>query len=470
MRYLEIAVPKGARGPVIDILEDEGIDYVVSDETSGRGYTAVVRFPLPTRAVEHVLDRLNRAGVSDEARVVVVDAETVISQQFEDLLEQYSQGGTKGAQTSRQVLRTKADELTPVFSIYVTMLLISAVVATVGLLADSPAVVVGSMVIAPLIGPALAANVGIVTGDDDLKRTGFVYQASGLMIVVAASIGLATLGRLAGLEPGGVDIVVVAELQERVSPNLLSLAVALGAGVAGILSLTRGFSEAIVGVMIAAALIPPAAAVGITVAWGMYGAAMGAAILVAVNVLSINLAALATLWVAGYRPQGLFDVSPTRKQTYTYAAIFGVGLVILAAPLASITVLDFQTTQLSSSANEEIDSALEEAEYETLEVESVEVRLDDDYPIRSVDRIVVTASGDDPGQIPELTDRIHDAITDHTDEGVVLEVRFIIATERGDDVDDDLEYRSRTVTTGAHTSSRVLDTPAQCHRAVSGST
>ncbi|WP_394348664.1 DUF389 domain-containing protein, partial [Halovivax sp.] len=159
MRYLEVTVPKGRRRAVLDVLDDEGIDYVVSDETSGRGFAAVVRFPLPTRAVEPILDRLHRAGIGDDASVVVIDAETVISQQFDDLLDQHSHGGTKGSRTSRQVLRTKAEELTPAFPIYVTMLLISAVVATAGLLADSPAVVVGSMVIAPLIGPALAANV-----------------------------------------------------------------------------------------------------------------------------------------------------------------------------------------------------------------------------------------------------------------------------------------------------------------------
>ena len=431
MRYLEITVPTGHRQDVLDILEDERIDYVVSDETSGRGYTAVVRFPLPTRAVEPVLDRLNRTGISDEARVIVVDAETVISQQFDDLLDQHSHSGTKGERTSRQVLRTKAEELTPAFPIYATMLLISAVVATAGLLADSPAVVVGSMVIAPLIGPALAANVGIVTGDDNLKSTGFAYQALGITIVVVASIGLATLARVGGLEPGGVDIVVVAELQERVSPNVFSLAVALGAGVAGILSLTRGFSEAIVGVMIAAALIPPAAAVGITVAWGMYGAAAGAGALVAVNVFSINLAALATLWVAGYRPQGLFEVSPTRRPTYAYAAVFAVALVVLAAPLVGVTALDFQATQLTSTANAEAEAALEEPAYDGLQLESVEVTLDDDYPLRSIDQVVVTVSGDDREIVPELADRIHDELTATADDPVTVEVRFVVAEQRG---------------------------------------
>ncbi len=203
MRYLEITVPEGKRRAVLDVLEDEGIDYVVSDETSGRGYTAVVRFPIPTQAVEPLLDRLRRAGIGDEASVVVLNAETVVSEQFTTLRERYSRGGQTGSRTSRQVLRTKADELTPPFAIYTVMLLISAVVATAGLLADSPAVVIGAMVIAPLLGPALAANVGIVTGDGRLKSTGFRYQVAGVTMVIVASIGLAMLARIAGLEPRG---------------------------------------------------------------------------------------------------------------------------------------------------------------------------------------------------------------------------------------------------------------------------
>ncbi|MDJ1434608.1 TIGR00341 family protein [Halostagnicola sp. A-GB9-2] len=456
MRYLEITVPTDRREAVLDVLDDEGVEYVVTDEATGSGTTdaAVVRLPLPTRAVEPVLDRLADAGLED-ARVVVIDAQTVVSKQFDELLDEYSHGGTRSERTSRQVLRTKADEFTPSITIYLVMLLISAVVATAGLLSDSPAVVVGSMVIAPLLGPALAASVGIVTGDDELRTTGFRYQTIGIAVVIVASIGLATLARLGGFEPGGVDIVVVAELEERVSPNLLSIAVALGAGIAGILSLTRGFSEAIVGVMIAAALIPPAAAVGITTAWGMYGAALGALVLVVVNVLSINVAALVTLWVAGYRPQGLFDVPPTRKPTYTYGAVFGVALLLLAAPLAGVTLVEFQATQLTSTANDAVDEALAEPAYADLERESVEVTLDDDYPLRSIDRVVVTVSGTNPTDNPGLADRIQNTLTTTTDEPITVEVQYVVAEESGPDTEESAPSLSnvQSRSTGAATSS-----------------
>ena len=431
MRYLEITIPEGRRAAVLGVLNDAGINYVMSDETSNENYSDVVRFPLPNRAVEPILDKLAAADIP-ESRVIIINAETVISEEFGAVREQYSQGGAKGERTSRQVLRAKADEFTPSLSIYIVMLLISAAVATAGLLGDSPAVVVGSMVIAPLLGPALAASIGIVTGDDDLRTEGFRYQALGVAVVVLASISLGLLARLAGLEPGGVDIVLVAELEERVSPTLFSVLVALGAGIAGILSLTRGFSEAIVGVMIAAALIPPSAAVGITAAWGEYGAALGAFMLVIINLLSINAAALVTLWVAGYRPQGLFDVSPTRRSTYTYATLFGIGLLLLSVPLVGITLNEFETTRLEASAEGAVAGVISAPQYDAVIEYDVEIIRADDYPIRSVDRVIVTIRGLDPGPESELIERIYESMAAEIEEPVLVEVQYIVAEERGD--------------------------------------
>jgi len=162
----------------------------------------------------------------------------------------------------------------------------------------------------------------------------------------SAENGLTVLARLAGRETTKVDI-VVAELQERVSPNVLLLTVALALASLG--SPTRNFLESIVGVMIAATSIPPAAAVGITVALGgCTGPVIAAAVLVIVDVLSINFAALTTLWIAGYRPHGLFEMLPTRKQTYSYVTIYRVTL--LAAAGVDVTLVRFQSTQLKSAA------------------------------------------------------------------------------------------------------------------------
>jgi hypothetical protein len=95
---------------------------------------------------------------------------------------------------------------------------VSALIATAVLLLDLPAVVVRSMVIAPLIGPAMAASVGTVGS--------------------AALFGL--LLRFSPLIPPGTDVLAIPQVRERLAPDVLSLAVALGAGRRGRLPDLRG--------------------------------------------------------------------------------------------------------------------------------------------------------------------------------------------------------------------------------------
>ena len=94
MRLVQVTVPAGKRDAVTSTLDDDGVDYVLTDETSGREYTAVVSFPLPTAAVEPILDDLREAGLERDSFTIVVNAETVVSRRFEALQEQYDENET----------------------------------------------------------------------------------------------------------------------------------------------------------------------------------------------------------------------------------------------------------------------------------------------------------------------------------------------------------------------------------------
>ncbi|ARS91677.1 TIGR00341 family protein [Natrarchaeobaculum aegyptiacum] len=436
MRYVEVLIPAGSEESVFEVLEEEEIRYVVSESVSDEEYAAAVRFPLPSDAVERVLDRLREVGIGTDASAVVIDAEAIVSEQTDYPRSRSARGAIGGDRISRQELQAKAAGLTPTFPVYATMTLVSAIVATAGLLLDSPAVVVGSMVIAPLIGPALATSVGTVVDDPALQSTGLVYQISGITIAILGAICLASITRLVGLEPAGIDIVAVAELEERVAPNLLALLIALGAGVAGVLSLTRELSEAIVGVMIAAALIPPAAAVGIAVSWGIYGAAVGAMVLVLVNTLSINFAALVTLWAAEYRPANLFAVTTARKQTIAMATLTGLLMVALLVPLVGATLVELEAAQLESDVETDVDAVLADPAFDGVETTAVSVELGDDYPIRSLDQLVIVLSGPEQGPDPALVERLVAAADRHVDEPMTVTVEFVAAdhTEIGGEV------------------------------------
>jgi uncharacterized hydrophobic protein (TIGR00341 family) len=358
VRLVQVTIPAGKRETLLAALDEEGVDYVVSDETSGRQYSAIAYVPLPTNAVEPVLDRLREEGLSDDEYTVVIDANTVVSRRFEELEERFEER-ENGERIARQELTTKATQLAPDGSVYALMTIISAVIATAGLLLDSPAVVVGSMVIAPLVGPALSASVGTVVGDGDMFRKGAKLQVAGVLLAIAAAAAFGLVIKHGQLAPPFEAITTVPEITERIAPDFLSLAVAVGAGAAGVISLMTGISTALVGVMIAAALIPPAAAVGIGIAWGQPLMALGAGVLVLVNLLSINLAALVVLWYAGYRPEHLFHRGEARRETLKRVTVLVVAILVLSAFLGGVTLDSINRASVEEQLRENAATVLE---------------------------------------------------------------------------------------------------------------
>ncbi|RQH01870.1 TIGR00341 family protein [Natrarchaeobius oligotrophus] len=430
MRLVQLTVPTGKRETILATLDDRGIDYVVTDEDSKREYTAVVYFPLPSPAVEAVLDELQEAGIDEDAYTVVVDAETVVSRKFEALREEYENGDVESDRISRQELQAEAESLTPTFAVYSIMTIISAVVATAGLLLDSPAVVVGSMVIAPLIGPALGASVGTVIDDEELFLESALYQIVGIVLSIAAAAVFAWTVRITNVVPPGLEIAQVDEISERLAPDLLSLVIALGAGVAGIISIATGTSVALVGVMIAAALIPPAAAAGIAIAWGQPSAAIGSTALVLVNVLSVNLAGLVTLWYAGYRPENLFSVGPTEERVRRRVVGLALIVAVFALFLGAITYSSFVTSTFEENARGEVERTLDEDEFVQYQLLEFEVVMDDDYPFRGPERVLITIGGPGEDPDPALARTLHERINQHAADTVGVEVRFVGLVER----------------------------------------
>ncbi|WP_321166739.1 TIGR00341 family protein [Halorubrum vacuolatum] len=425
MRLVQIMIPVGKREAVIDALDQKGVDYVITDETSTREYDAVAMFPLPTAAVEPVLERLREAGIDERTYTVITAAETVVSRDFDTLEEQYTEEAERGEdRISTQELQTKAVDLVSGIETYVLMTVLSAVIATAGLLLDSPATVVGSMVIAPLIGPAMSAAVGTVVDDDDLFRRGIRLQVLGVALAVGSAAVFAAALRALNLVPPGVDPLALAEVSERLAPNVLALAVALGAGVAGIVSLMTGVSAALVGVMIAVALIPPAAAVGIGIAFGIPRLALGAGVLVMVNVLSINLAALVMLWYEGYRPQRWFREDEARAALLKRAAALVVAIAILSMFLGGVTYDTYVETTTEAEIRSAVGDELAAIDGE-LELLELQVERSGTVPPLSTDRVIITVGGPPGTAVDGLAAALDTRIEATVGHGVAVEVRFV---------------------------------------------
>lgn len=419
-------VPVGSREAVRDVLEDTEIDYVLTDETSDRDFTAVVYFPLPPQAVEPVLDELRAAIGDDQAYTVVVDAETVVSRRFEELKKRYEEE-EEGDRVARQELRARADDLAPDVSMYVALTIVSVVVATAGVLLDDAAVVVGSMVIAPLIGPAMATAAGSVLDDRDLFRRGVRLQLIGAVVAVSTATVFAVVVKETYLVPPGLEIGLIDQVRGRIAPGVLSLAVALGAGVAGALSLSATVSAALVGVAIAVALIPPVAVIGIGVAWGRPLMAAGATLLVLVNFLSINAAAMATLWYKGYRPGHWFRLPEARNATLRRIAILVAGILLLSTFLGGVTFTSYQAATVEQRTSEAVRSAVPDG---PLTVRSVSVTYAERFPTPDPDTVVVTiAVPRDTEPPPNLATTIADAVEERTGRSIPVRIEYVTVEE-----------------------------------------
>ncbi|MDA0267591.1 MAG: DUF389 domain-containing protein [Cyanobacteria bacterium] len=164
---------------------------------------------------------------------------------------------------------------------YYTMLGLSGVIATLGLLANSSATIIGAMIIAPLMGPINAIAFAMAMGNRRLlKRATFTILSGILLSVLIASI----ITWLLGLSR------LTAEIEIRMEPNLIDLGVALAAGAAGAFAKSRRhIADALPGVAIAVALVPPLSVIGIGLALPSRPVAVGAALLFLTNLASIVL-------------------------------------------------------------------------------------------------------------------------------------------------------------------------------------
>ncbi|TYT63391.1 TIGR00341 family protein [Natrialba swarupiae] len=437
MRHVEISLRAETREPILATLDAKSVDYTVVPATDESEYAAVVSFTLPANAVETVLDDLQAAGLGEDDHTVVVTAETVISKPFGALKSEYTGDVLSDERLARHELYANSDSLIPTLPVYVTMTVLSAIVATAGLLLDSAAVVVGSMVIAPLIGPALAASVGTVLNENHLFWKGITYQAVGVVLAIVGATAFAWLARTMALVPPGIDVVAIDEVSERLLPDLLSLFIAFGAGIAGVLSLATGISSALVGVMIAAALIPPAAAAGIAVAWGIPDAATGSLILVFVNLLAINVTGLFTLWIMGYRPHVWTETRTARWKVRRNVVAFTIAILLLSTFLIGVTWASYERATLESEIEAETESVLEEPAYQNVSVVEVELFLEEGVPFEPAtvlkegtglerpDTVVITVEQPIGASNPELSGTLSDRIDERTGYEMTVHVRFI---------------------------------------------
>ncbi|WP_414528334.1 TIGR00341 family protein [Nodularia chucula] len=159
------------------------------------------------------------------------------------------------------------------------LLFLSGIISTLGLLANSAATIIGAMIVAPLMGPIIAIAYSMAVGNQRLLKRSSFTLITGIILTVVTAIVIA---RMVGIKTFGTEI------WGRVTPTLLDLAVALAAGASGAYAKSRrSVADALPGVAIAVALVPPLSVTGIGIAIGSQSVTTGAALLFLTNLIGI---------------------------------------------------------------------------------------------------------------------------------------------------------------------------------------
>jgi uncharacterized hydrophobic protein (TIGR00271 family) len=222
------------------------------------------------------------------------------------------------ATTDRIAVLDHVDEAGRLGPRYAFMTVMSCGIAMLGLLQDSAAVIIGAMLISPLMAPIVELGMGLATFDFRTVRESLATMAAGIALALAIAILIVWLSPLQ--EATG-------EILARTRPTFFDLLVAVFSGLAGAYATVTRKGEAIVGVAIATALMPPLAVVGYGVAVANWDIAGGAAFLFMTNLLAIALSVtIVARWYG-------FGGSDTPKQTAWQAVLIVGCFLLLSIPL-----------------------------------------------------------------------------------------------------------------------------------------
>jgi uncharacterized hydrophobic protein (TIGR00271 family) len=177
-------------------------------------------------------------------------------------------------------------------SSYVILVISSCTIATLGLLSNSAAVIIGAMIIAPLMLPIRGIAFGALQGNVLLFRNGMVSVIVGTLLSIGIAYGIGLLVRLP---------IYGSEVLARSAPNLLDLGIAVAAGgVSGYAKVEPKVSGTLAGTAIAVALMPPICVIGLGLAQMNAALSLGATLLYLTNLLGITLSCMLIFLLAGY--------------------------------------------------------------------------------------------------------------------------------------------------------------------------
>jgi len=321
-RKVEIIINASEKESLAEFLERDKVEdhwWSMLD-----GNMLMVGFITHAESTEEFLDRLEKKYSDSPAfRIILSPVEAVLPRKEEEKPVEPEPKPEKKKVYLLRISRAELYEDITQFSEmnrnFLIMVVLSSVVAGIGILTENIPVIVGAMVIAPLLGPNIALAFGTVLGDVPLVRKSAITGAIATLISLLISFAW---GMFYSIELGTIH---------NVGIRLSDIILAFVSGAAGAVTMLRGGSSSLVGVMVAVALLPPLMRAGLFAGGGYWMQSMHAFLVFLANTICVNLAGILTFIVAGITPKYWWEEKKARQYSRKAMAVWTILLLVLVA-------------------------------------------------------------------------------------------------------------------------------------------
>ena len=296
MVHLRIVAPSYQSEHALDLLE--GIDSVSNliflERAARKPEGDVILCDVAREDASVIISDLKELGIHLEGSIALENIDSQISVAA-DAAEKA--GDTFGEGVVWEEVEQRTSENIELSAVFLAFMALACLIASVGILLDSPILIVGAMIVGPEFGPIAGLCVAIVQRRKDVARRSLVALAIGFPIGILAALIFALVIRAVDLTPEGF-VASAHPLTDFIShPDAFSFIVACFAGTAGVLSLTSAKSGALIGVLVSVTTIPAAANIGVAAAYAEWSEWRGAVLQLAVNLSGILLSGVVTLYL-----------------------------------------------------------------------------------------------------------------------------------------------------------------------------
>ncbi len=323
LRLIEMLIPEGKKEDAKVLLKD---DSKVLEHWCEQVQEEKILFKILVDAEKSqtVIDKLkDNFSHYDTFRLLIFPVEGAVpleeerKEEEKEGTEEEEDGETRGV--SREEIYTDVKDQSRLTSVYVLLIALSSIVASIGIVRNDVAVIIGAMVIAPMLGPNVGLSLATTLADSKLAKEASITSTTGILLSLAVSTGL---GMLLAVDPQ------TTQLSIRTEVGLLNVALALAAGSAGALAYTKGLSSALIGVMVSLALVPALATSGLLFGSGHLLLGFNAMLLFLINLICINLSGVLTFIFQGFEPSTWWEADKAKRMK-RHAILIWISLLAL---------------------------------------------------------------------------------------------------------------------------------------------